>query len=67
MKAIPALEQAAARTPDNADIYRLLGFSYETGKQYAKALAAYEKGLQLAPTDAYFKEGADRVRPFANQ
>ena len=48
-----------------ADIYRLLGFSYETTKQYAKALAAYEKGQQLVPDDAYFKEGADRVRPFA--
>ena len=47
------------------DIYRLLGFSYETTKQYAKALAAYEKGQQLVPDDAYFKEGADRVRPFA--
>lgn len=65
VKAIPALEQAATRTPNNADIYRLLGFSYETGKQYAKALAAYEKGLQLVPEDAYFKEGAERVRPFA--
>jgi tetratricopeptide (TPR) repeat protein len=64
-KAIPALEAAAARAPGNADIYRLLGFSYETLKQYAKALTAYEKGLELVPADAYFKEGADRVRPFA--
>ena len=66
-KAIAALEQAAAKTPDNAEVYRLLGFSYESSKQYAKALAAYEKGLQLAPADAYFKESADRVRPFAKQ
>ena len=64
-KAVPALETAAARAPDNADLYRLLGFSYETLKQYAKALAAYEKGLGLVPADAYFKESADRVRPFA--
>jgi tetratricopeptide (TPR) repeat protein len=66
-KAITALEKAAARTPDNADIYRLLGFSYETTKQYAKALAAYEKGQQLVPDDAYFKEGAERVRPQVKQ
>ena len=66
-KAIPALERAAQKTPDNADIYRLLGFSYETTKQYAKALAAYERGQQLLPADAYFKESADRVRPFAKQ
>jgi tetratricopeptide (TPR) repeat protein len=64
-KAVTALEAAAARSPDNADVYRLLGFSYETLKQYGKALAAYEKGLQLVPGDAYFKESADRVRPFA--
>ncbi|HEX3560723.1 MAG TPA: tetratricopeptide repeat protein [Pyrinomonadaceae bacterium] len=66
-KAITALERASEKTPDNADIYRLLGFSYETTKQYVKALSAYEKGQQLVPTDAYFKESADRVRPFAKQ
>ncbi|HZI17513.1 MAG TPA: tetratricopeptide repeat protein [Pyrinomonadaceae bacterium] len=64
-KAAAALERAAQRTPDNADVYRLLGFSYESVKQYAKALQAYERGLQLAPADEYFKESADRVRPFA--
>lgn len=64
-KAITALETAAAKTPQNAEVFRLLGFSYESSQQYAKALAAYEKGLQLVPTDAYFKESAERVRPFA--
>jgi tetratricopeptide (TPR) repeat protein len=64
-RAIAALETAAAKTPDNIEVYRLLGFSYESSKQYAKALAAYEHGLQLAPADAYFKESAERVRPFA--
>ena len=49
----------------NAEVFRLLGFSYESSKNYAKALAAYERGLQLAPADAYFKESAERVRPFA--
>ena len=43
----------------------MLGYDYEVSKQYAKALAAYEKGLQLAPTDPDLKESADRVRPFA--
>jgi tetratricopeptide (TPR) repeat protein len=64
-KATAALERAAQRTPDNADIYRLLGFAHESSKQYAKALQAYEKGLQLAPADDYFRESAERVRPFA--
>ena len=64
-KAIAALERAAAATPDDANIYRELGYAYESSKQYAKALAAYEKGSALAPDDAYFKESAERVRPFA--
>jgi tetratricopeptide (TPR) repeat protein len=64
-KAAAALERAAQRTPDNADVYRLLGFAYESSKQYARALQAYERGLQLAPADEYFKESAERVRPFA--
>lgn len=64
-KAISALARAAAKTPDNAEVYRLLGYSYESSKQYAKALEAYEKGLSIAPADEYFKESAERVRPFA--
>jgi tetratricopeptide (TPR) repeat protein len=64
-KAIAALERASAKTPDNAEVFRELGFAYETSKQYAKALAAYERGLQLVPADEYFKESAERVRPFA--
>ena len=47
------------------NIYRMLGYDYEVSKQYAKALTAYEKGLQLQPGDADLKESADRVRPFA--
>jgi predicted Zn-dependent protease len=64
-KAIAALQIAAAKTPDDINVYRELGYAYEVTKQYAKALAAYEKGLSLLPSDADFKEGADRVRPFA--
>lgn len=64
-KAITALQSAAAKTPDDINVYRELGYAYEVTKQYAKALAAYEKGLSLLPSDADFKEGADRVRPFA--
>ena len=64
-KAITALQSAAAKTPEDVNIYRELGYAYEVTKQYAKALSAYEKGLSLVPNDADFKEGADRVRPFA--
>jgi Flp pilus assembly protein TadD len=64
-KAIVALERAAEKTPQDVNIYRMLGYDYEVSKQYAKALTAYEKGLQLQPGDADLKESADRVRPFA--
>jgi tetratricopeptide (TPR) repeat protein len=64
-KAIAALERAAVKTPDDANIYRELGYAYEITKQYAKALAVYEKGSKLSPDDADFKESAERVRPYA--
>jgi tetratricopeptide (TPR) repeat protein len=64
-KAITALQTAAAKTPNDVNVYRELGYAYEVTKQYAKALSAYEKGLSLVPDDTDFKEGADRVRPFA--
>jgi len=64
-KAIAALERAAEKKPDDVNVYRELGYAYEVTKQYAKALGAYQKGLSLVPTDADFKESADRVRPFA--
>jgi len=47
------------------NIYRELGYAYEVTKQYAKALAAYEKGSALAPGDADLKESIERVKPFA--
>ncbi len=64
-KAIAALERAAEKKPDDVNVYRELGYAYEVSKQYGKALGAYQKGLNLVPTDADFKESADRVRPFA--
>jgi len=51
---------------DDINVYRELGYAYEVTKQYAKALAAYQKGLSLAPTDSDFKEAAERVRRLQN-
>ena len=64
-KAITALETAAKKTPDDVNIYRELGYALEVTKQYAKALAAYQKGATLAPSDPDFKESIERVKPFA--
>lgn len=64
-KAIAALERAAAKTPADVNVYRELGYDYEKSKQYAKAFETYEKALKVAPDDADFKEGLERMRPFA--
>jgi hypothetical protein len=47
------------------NVYRELGYAYEVSKQYAKALAAYQKGSSLAPGDTDFKDSIERVKPFA--
>ena len=64
-KAIIALETAAKKSPEDVNIYRELGYAYEVTKQYAKALAVYQKGAALAPGDSDFKESIERVKPFA--
>jgi tetratricopeptide (TPR) repeat protein len=66
-KAVAALERAVAKSPADLNVYRELGYDYEKTKQYAKAFALYQKALETAPNDADFKEGLERVRPFANQ
>ncbi len=64
-KAIAALERAVAKTPNDVNSYRELGYDYEKTKQYPKAFATYQKALAIAPDDADFKEGLERMRPFA--
>jgi predicted Zn-dependent protease len=64
-KAIAALEAATKKSPDDVNVYRELGYAFEVTKQYARALAVYQKGSALAPADADFKESIERVKPFA--
>lgn len=64
-KAIAALERALTKSPNDTNVYRELGYAYEKTKQYAKAFDLYQKALQVAPNDADFKEGLERMRPFA--
>ena len=66
-RAITALEAAARRSPNDANIQRELGYAYEVTRQFARALAAYERGAEIAPDDAGFREAVERVRPFAAQ
>jgi tetratricopeptide (TPR) repeat protein len=64
-KAIATLERAVAKTPNDINSYRELAYDYEKTKQYPKAFATYQKALTVAPDDADFKEGLERMRPFA--
>jgi tetratricopeptide (TPR) repeat protein len=64
-KAIAALERALAAAPNDLNTYRELGYDYEKAKQYGKAFDLYQKALQVAPNDPDFKDGVDRMRPFA--
>ena len=64
-KAIAALDTAAKKSPDDVNIYRERGYAYEVTKQYAKALASYQRGSALAPNDPDLKESIERVKPFA--
>jgi hypothetical protein len=47
------------------NVYRELGYAFEVTKQFAKALAAYQKGAALAPSDPDLKDSIERVKPFA--
>src|ERR1043166_5352522 len=64
-KAIAALERAVAKTPNDVNSYRELGYDSEKTQQYPKAFATYQKALTIAPDDADFKEALERMRPFA--
>jgi rhomboid protease GluP len=47
--AISALERATASDPSDAQAHGLLGYAYEMNHQRDKAIAAYERALQLDP------------------
>jgi superkiller protein 3 len=48
-KAINVYRDLSVAQPDNTDVWRQLGISYEMYEKYDKALAAYTTGLQLDP------------------
>lgn len=60
--AIEQLNQVSKYDGTNADIYCLLGLSYEKKGYKSEALAAYQRALQFVPTYAEAKEGLYRVQ-----
>ena len=51
-QAIALAQQALAVQPDNADAWRIIGYSYEIMQQYDQAHAAYAKSLAIDPRSA---------------
>ncbi len=48
-EAIEVLKPAAARSPDNADVQNLLGFTHRKSGQLRRAFEYYEVALRLSP------------------
>jgi tetratricopeptide (TPR) repeat protein len=61
--AITQLEKAEAKSPDNPNVSRLLGYAYFQVKDYEKSITAYSKLIALKPTDnsAYYYRGKGRL------
>lgn len=57
-KARDILEQAQKLQPNNPGVNYLLGKSYLNGGDYTNALAAFSRGLTLAPNDLDLNNGA---------
>jgi len=54
---IKLLEDVTRWTNQDSEAYQLLGYAYLQTKRYSEARHAYEKALQLKPSDKYSKEG----------
>lgn len=50
-QAIAALEFETAKNPDNGEAWTRLGHAYFDSDQFAKAIMAYNKSLEIAPGD----------------
>jgi rhomboid protease GluP len=60
--AIPMLEQYTTSNPENDSGFLILGYAYEKTNQKDKAVAAYEKALQINPDSADAKEALNELR-----
>ncbi|MCX2495461.1 tetratricopeptide repeat protein [Pedobacter sp. PF22-3] len=58
------LEKADAKTPDNARVLQMLGYSYFQNHEYEKCIATYSRLLNIKPTEvsAYYYRGIARLK-----
>lgn len=61
--AVIQLEKADAKTPDNAKILQMLGYSYFQNGEYEKCIATYSHLIVVKPTEvsAYYYRGKARL------
>ena len=61
--AIDALEKSIAYNPDNGDPYYILGHAYRLSDNKEKAIAAYQKFVELMP----LRDRANTARRYINE
>lgn len=61
-KAIEAFQEVTRLAPDNSDGYYGLGLVYEKRQDWAKAISAYQKAVELNPNDLPAKESLRFVK-----
>lgn len=58
------LEKASAKTPDNANVLQMLGYSYFQNREYEKCIDTYSRLLVVKPNEvsAYYYRGIARLK-----
>jgi len=58
------LEKASAKTPDNANVLQMLGYSYFQNREYEKCIETYSRLLVVKPNEvsAYYYRGIARLK-----
>jgi len=61
--AVTQLEKADTKTPDNAAVLKMLGYSYFQNGEYEKCISTYSRLLTLKPSEvsAYYYRGKARL------
>ncbi|KIA90841.1 hypothetical protein OC25_24500 [Pedobacter kyungheensis] len=58
------LEKASAKTPDNANVLQMLGYSYFQNREYEKCIDTYSRLLVVKPNEvsAFYYRGIARLK-----
>ncbi|MCX2574612.1 tetratricopeptide repeat protein [Pedobacter sandarakinus] len=61
--AVAQLEKADTKTPDNANVLKMLGYSYFQNGEFEKSIATYSRLLTIKPSEvsAYYYRGKARL------